>query len=415
MKLPSANPDVVIVGAGTSGLSAAKKLKKNGFSVVVLEAKAFVGGRCITDKSTFRTPFDIGGSWLHSAVINPLARLAEENGISLHKKSWDWTWVYSNGTLLTPQQVKEYGKYHTSMWLAANQAGAETLDQSVEKTLPQSPWKKLVKNLIAPMLSADPDVTSSADVYQYADAEGDWLLDGGLGTFIRNLHSDVNVVVNCPVSKVNYSGKGVKIETPIGSINAKYVILTVSTSVLAAEHIKFTPQLPKWKLEAINLLPTGVLNKIGLEFDPGWQEAHQGESVNYLVGESDFCTINFGFYDTNLAVGFVAGRFAEQLEKEGVGAATNFCIEGVKAVFGNNVTKYIQKTTETAWKGNLHTLGSYSYALPGAKDARLKLSATLGNRLFFAGEATMLNAQATVHGAYLSGIRAAEEITAINN
>ena len=140
--------DVVIVGAGTSGLSAAKKLKKNGFSVVVLEAKAFVGGRCITDKSTFRTPFDIGGSWLHSAVINPLARLAEENGISLHKKSWDWTWVYSNGTLLTPQQVKEYGKYHTSMWLAANQAGAETLDQSVEKTLPQSPWKKLVKNLI---------------------------------------------------------------------------------------------------------------------------------------------------------------------------------------------------------------------------------------------------------------------------
>ena len=348
-------------------------------------------------------------------MINPLARLAEENGISLHKKSWDWTWVYSNGTLLTPQQVKEYGKYHTSMWLAANQAGAETLDQSVEKTLPQSPWKKLVKNLIAPMLSADPDVTSSADVYQYADAEGDWLLDGGLGTFIRNLHSDVNVVVNCPVSKVNYSGKGVKIETPIGSINAKYVILTVSTSVLAAEHIKFTPQLPKWKLEAINLLPTGVLNKIGLEFDPGWQEAHQGESVNYLVGESDFCTINFGFYDTNLAVGFVAGRFAEQLEKEGVGAATNFCIEGVKAVFGNNVTKYIQKTTETAWKGNLHTLGSYSYALPGAKDARLKLSATLGNRLFFAGEATMLNAQATVHGAYLSGIRAAEEITAINN
>lgn len=415
MKLPSTNPDVVIVGAGTSGLSAAKKLKKNGFSVVVLEAKAFVGGRCITDKSTFRTPFDIGGSWLHSAVINPLARLAEENGISLHKKSWDWTWVYSNGTLLTPQQVKEYGKYHTSMWLAANQAGAEALDQSVEKTLPQSPWKKLVKNLIAPMLSADPDVTSSADVYQYADAEGDWLLDGGLGTFIRNLHSDVNVVVNCPVSKVNYSGKGVKIETPIGSINAKYVILTVSTSVLAAEHIKFTPQLPKWKLEAINLLPTGVLNKIGLEFDSGWQEAHQGESANYLVGESDFCTINFGFYDTNLAVGFVAGRFAEQLEKEGVGAATNFCIEGVKAVFGNNVTKYIQKTTETAWKGNLHTLGSYSYALPGAKDARLKLSATLGNRLFFAGEATMLNAQATVHGAYLSGIRAAEEITAINN
>jgi monoamine oxidase len=87
----------------------------------------------------------------------------------------------------------------------------------------------------------------------------------------------------------------------------------------------------------------------------------------------------------------------------------------MKAIFGNNVTKYIHKTTETAWKGNLYTLGSYSYALPGAVDARLKLSKTVDNRLFIAGEATMLNAQATVHGAYLSGIEVAEKITTINN
>ena len=156
------------------------------------------------------------------------------------------------------------------------------------------------------------------------------------------------------------------------------------------------------------------MNKIGLEFDTSWQGAQQGQVANYLVNDSDFCTINFGFYNTNLAVGFVAGRFAEQLENEGVGAATNFCLEGLKAIFGNNVTKYIHKTTETAWKGNLYTLGSYSYALPGSADARLLLSKTLADRLFFAGEATMLNAQATVHGAYLSGIEVAEKIVLID-
>ena len=188
------------------------------------------------------------------------------------------------------------------------------------------------------MLGADPDVVSSADVYQYADAKGDWLLAEGLGAFINNLHSDVDVVINCPVSKIDYSGDGVKVESSIGSINAKYVILTVSTGVLAAEHIKFNPQLPSWKLEAINLLPTGLLNKIGLEFDSSWQGAQQGQVANYLVNDSDFCTINFGFCNTNLAVGFVAGRFAEQLENEGVGVATNFCLEGLKAIFGNNVT-----------------------------------------------------------------------------
>ncbi|MBT4285582.1 MAG: NAD(P)-binding protein [Rhodobacteraceae bacterium] len=414
MSLSTSNQDVVIVGAGTAGLSAAKTLKKFGYSVIVLEAEAFVGGRCRTDNSTFKIPFDVGGSWLHSAKINPLARLAEKHGVCLHKENWDWTWIYSNGALLSPPQVKEYSKYHTSMWQEINKAGAEDIDQSVEKTLPNSPWKKLVKNLIAPMLGTDPDVVSSADVYQYADAKGDWLLAGGLGAFIKNLHSDVDVVINCPVSKIDYSGDGVKVESSAGSINAKYVILTVSTGVLAAEHIKFIPQLPKWKLEAINLLPTGLLNKIGLEFDTSWQGAQQGQVANYLVNDSDFCTINFGFYNTNLAVGFVAGRFAEQLENEGVGAATNFCLEGLKAIFGNNVTKYIHKTTETAWKGNLYTLGSYSYALPGSADARLLLSKTLADRLFFAGEATMLNAQATVHGAYLSGIEVAEKIVLID-
>ena len=414
MSLSTSNQDVVIVGAGTAGLSAAKTLKKFGYSVIVLEAEAFVGGRCRTDNSTFKIPFDVGGSWLHSAKINPLARLAEKHGVCLHKENWDWTWIYSNGALLSPPQVKEYSKYHTSMWQEINKAGAEDIDQSVEKTLPNSPWKKLVKNLIAPMLGADPDVVSSADVYQYADAKGDWLLAGGLGAFIKNLHSDVDVVINCPVSKIDYSGDGVKVESSAGSINAKYVILTVSTGVLAAEHIKFIPQLPKWKLEAINLLPTGLLNKIGLEFDTSWQGAQQGQVANYLVNDSDFCTINFGFYNTNLAVGFVAGRFAEQLENEGVGPATNFCLKGLKAIFGNNVTKYIHKTTETAWKGNLYTLGSYSYALPGSADARLLLSKTLADRLFFAGEATMLNAQATVHGAYLSGIEVAEKIVLID-
>ena len=414
MSLSTSNQDVVIVGAGTAGLSAAKTLKKFGYSVIVLEAEAFVGGRCRTDNSTFKIPFDVGGSWLHSAKINPLARLAEKHGVCLHKENWDWTWIYSNGALLSPPQVKEYSKYHTSMWREINKAGAEYIDQSVEKTLPKSPWKKLVKNLIAPMLGADPDVVSSADVYQYADAKGDWLLAGGLGAFIKNLHSDVDVVINCPVSKIDYSGDGVKVESSAGSINAKYVILTVSTGVLAAEHIKFIPQLPKWKLEAINLLPTGLLNKIGLEFDTSWQGTQQGQVANYLVNDNDFCSINFGFYNTNLAVGFVAGRFAEQLENEGVGAATNFCLEGLKAIFGNNVTKYIHKTTETAWKGNLYTLGSYSYALPGSVDARLLLSKTLADRLFFAGEATMLNAQATVHGAYLSGIEVAEKIVLID-
>ena len=133
-------PDVVIIGAGTSGLSAAKALKNNGYSVVVIEAESHVGGRCLTDHSLFGIPFDVGGSWLHSAAINPLARIAEQQGLGLHKKEWDPTWVHSNGVNLIPRQVEEYNQYLELMWETTCKAGKGKQDQSVETSLPASKW-----------------------------------------------------------------------------------------------------------------------------------------------------------------------------------------------------------------------------------------------------------------------------------
>ena len=87
MALTPLNSDVVVIGAGTSGLSAAKSLKDIGYSVIVIEAANHIGGRCVTDNSIFDIPFDIGGSWLHSAVTNPLAEIAVQNNFKLHKKT----------------------------------------------------------------------------------------------------------------------------------------------------------------------------------------------------------------------------------------------------------------------------------------------------------------------------------------
>ena len=69
-----------------------------------------------------------------------------------------------------------------------------------------------------------------------------------------------------------------------------------------------------------------------------------------------------------------------------------------------------EKTTETAWMSNPLTLGSYSAARPGRAKAREVLAQPLDQRVFFAGEATIPSACSTVHGAYLSGVAAAEAI-----
>ncbi len=75
-----ANPDVVIIGAGGAGLSAARTLQAAGKSVVIVEAMSRVGGRAYAESETFGVPFDWGCAWIHAADRNPLLPLAKEWG-----------------------------------------------------------------------------------------------------------------------------------------------------------------------------------------------------------------------------------------------------------------------------------------------------------------------------------------------
>ncbi|MDG2404715.1 MAG: FAD-dependent oxidoreductase [Paracoccaceae bacterium] len=404
------NPEIIIIGAGTAGLSVAKSLRQAGVEVLVLEANRHVGGRCVTDKTTFSKPFDLGASWLHSAPINPLAHLAEKAGRPLYKTPWTGSRVHAMGRDLSPDEVQDYQAYHDKMWQAVNDAGSQILDTTPEAVLLPGPWRATANHMIAQMLAADADVTSAKDTYNYADAKGDWLVEGGLGAFVASLHDDVPVCLNCPVSKIDYAGRGVRVITPQGTLTADQCVITVSTGVLASGAIEFLPALPEPKRAALELLPLGLLNKVGIEFDRYWTKATEGQMADYQSSPNEFCSLLFGFYGSQISVGFVAGRFADALETQGVGAATEYCLEGLRANFGTNTTKYILRTDETAWRCNSYIAGSYSYAKPHGTEARRILADPLAERVFFAGEATMVDSYSTVHGAYLSGQRAAKQI-----
>ena len=71
--------DVVVVGAGAAGLSAARTLRDSGISVQIFESKDRIGGRAYTDRHTFAVPFDHGCAWMSGGRYNPLVRFADEN------------------------------------------------------------------------------------------------------------------------------------------------------------------------------------------------------------------------------------------------------------------------------------------------------------------------------------------------
>ena len=73
------NPDVVVIGAGASGLAATAELMKKGKSVVCIEAMNRIGGRCYTDNSIFGVPYDMGAHWLDGADGSPFVKYAKKN------------------------------------------------------------------------------------------------------------------------------------------------------------------------------------------------------------------------------------------------------------------------------------------------------------------------------------------------
>ena len=116
-----------------------------------------------------------------------------------------------------------------------------------------------------------------------------------------------------------------------------------------------------------------------------------------------------------LIEGFFGGRLAHELGAAGPGAFFDFAITELAGLFGNAIRPRLRPLAETGWARDPFAQGSYSYALPGHADARATLAAPADGRLVFAGEACSRHDFTTAHGAYLTGIEAAEEVLALRH
>jgi monoamine oxidase len=205
---------------------------------------------------------------------------------------------------------------------------------------------------------------------------------------------------------IDHSGPRLRIVTPRGDIAARAAIIATPPGVLANESLRFVPALPA-KLEAAHALPLGVADKVFL----GLENPEDLPIDTRVFGSTT--TVETGSYTLRafgrpVIEGYFGGAFARTLEAEGGFAP--FAIEQICAALGNDMRRRLTPIAESAWARDPYALGSYSYGCAGAQAARAALAAPVSEKLFFAGEHCSDADFSTAHGAYRSGVTAAEAV-----
>lgn len=244
---------------------------------------------------------------------------------------------------------------------------------------------------------------SVRDWWAGSDGE-DFYCRAGYGTLVAHYGRNIPVQLNTLVTEVDWSGQGVVISTNQGNITARYCIVTVSLGVLAAGGVRFLPDLPDWKREAIDGFNMGNYLTVGLKFKKKriipvrnnvwfWANGSHDQMLEFMS--------NMGGWGVSRAN--ASGNLAKELENAGEKSAINFALKRLKSALGSRVTRSFRKGSATTWINNPLTRGTWAFAKPGKAHLRPDLRLPVGKSVFFAGEACHANMFATCHGALLSG------------
>ena len=196
-------------------------------------------------------------------------------------------------------------------------------------------------------------------------------------------------------------------ETPAGRIAARAVIVTVSSNVLAAGNIKFTPELPKRQLDAAAKLSLGSYDRIALQLAGNPFGLARDEALIEQSNSTRTALLSANIAGSSLCLIDVGGSFGRDLSDQGEKAMVAFAVEWLKKLFGSDIAATVKKSSVTRWNASPFTFGAMSVAAPGGQGSRKILTEPTGN-LFLAGEATHEALWGTVDGAWESGERAAE-------
>ncbi|MEM7121083.1 MAG: FAD-dependent oxidoreductase [Pseudomonadota bacterium] len=406
------NPDVVVIGAGAAGLAATRTLMERGVSVALVEAGDRIGGRAYTETETFGVPFDHGAHWLNHGTRNFFNGYAKENGFDIYTDPDSYR-VFIGDREASSSEVNALWQTWGLMDDEIGEAAERGLDVApTTVTSMNLEWSNTVAFGIGPWdMAKDFDDFSTLDYWETVEGGTSWFCRQGYGAVVAHYGAGVPVSLDTAVSRIGWGGSGVTVETNRGTIEAKAVIVTVSTGVLGAGHITFDPVLPVEKQESFNAISMGLYNHITLQFSEdvfgggpdGYLMFQVGDDMRAFGGLTNISGSGISYCD-------VGGSFAQELERAGDAAAVDFAMGKLKEMLGSDIEKAFMKSHVTTWGQDPLFLGSYAAAEPGAYPMRAILREPVGDRIFFAGEACSPAVWAFVDGAYETGVDVGRQV-----
>ena len=444
--------DVVVVGAGIAGLSAARAIRKAGRSVVVLEARDRVGGRTLNHGIGGGEVVEVGGQWVGPTQDRVLA-LIDELGLETFDTYVDGKSVYyRNGTrtlyegVIPPAATASLIEVLTTIndlnamaatvpveapWEAphASEWDGRTFETYLDEAGLSSEARDIVELAIASVFAAEPrDLSLLFVVFYTAMAAGDFNLlvntaggaqekriVGGSQRISLRMAQELgrSVQLEQAVKAIRRSRAGVAVRTASDTWSAKRVIVTVPPALIGG--IRFQPGLPPNRAQFDQRVPMGTVIKcMGIYDKPFWRDQ----------GLNGMTTSNQGpvklTYDNSppdgspgVLLGFIEGQAARDLADASEDQRQDAVVESFVRYFGDEAASRLTGYVEKSWAEDPWSRGCYGgFTPPGVLLGYKGVGRRPVGPIHWAGTESATEWGGYMDGAIDSGLRAADEVLA---
>lgn len=410
---------VIVIGAGISGLAAARLLKSKKFDVVLLEARNTVGGR-IQSQNFDGVTFDMGASWIHGPNGNPITKLADQAGITTFFTNDEKSKLYSANAIEWSQSEMDQldAEYEKAMNLVKTATEGVSVESSFNQKFPgkitEDKWKYLLSAYLEFDVGAD---ISEISAKHYDNDElfagEDVIVVNGYKKIIHYLATDITIYTNEIVTEIDYSANKPVVKSNKNQYEADFVLVSVPLGVLKKQTINFIPPLSNEKKAAIQRLGFGKLAKYILFFDSVFwdSDTHYLGSITPDKGKFNYFLNMQPILNKPMLMTFAFGNTCSELVGKTEEELKDAIFIRLQQMFGIAKAKKPIHIFSANWETENHIWGSYTFPAVNCDETEYEtIASNIRNKIFFAGEHTIQEYRGTVHGAYLSGIREAEKI-----